>query len=109
MRTLPVLTALPLLVGFGVFEGLWTNRWGWSHEVERATERLAAVPRTIGEWHGHDEILDARQVKQAEMSGYVMRRYVHQRTGAALTVLLVCGRPGPTCVHSPDVCYRGAG
>jgi hypothetical protein len=23
--------------------------------------------------------------------------------------LIVCGRPGPIAVHSPDICYRGAG
>jgi hypothetical protein len=26
-----------------------------------------------------------------------------------MTVLLVCGPPGPIAVHSPEVCYRGAG
>jgi hypothetical protein len=24
-------------------------------------------------------------------------------------ILLICGAPGPTSVHTPDVCYRGAG
>jgi hypothetical protein len=39
----------------------------------------------------------------------VHRRYVHRRTGQAVDLLLVCGRAGPTSVHTPDVCYRGSG
>src|SRR5262249_40391692 len=31
------------------------------------------------------------------------------RSGSSVTVLLVCGRPGPISVHTPDVCYDGAG
>jgi hypothetical protein len=109
MRVLPVLTALPLVLAFGVGEGMWTNRWGWSEEAERAAARLADLPRAVGAWEGHDEKLDPREVAQAKMTGYLLRRFVHRRTGAALTVLLVCGRPGPVAVHTPDVCFPGAG
>src|SRR5262249_47338187 len=43
------------------------------------------------------------------IAGYVYRRYRHARTGDEFTVLLLCGRSGPMSVHTPDVCYRGAG
>lgn len=101
--------ALAFLVSYGIAEGLWTNRWHTSDALDRSVARLDAVPRLIGEWQGVDQKLDPRQVARAEMSGYLMRRYVHAKSGAVVNVLLVCGRPGPTSVHSPDICYAGAG
>src|SRR5262249_8482825 len=31
------------------------------------------------------------------------------RTNSRVQVFLVCGRPGPISVHTPDVCFEGAG
>jgi hypothetical protein len=109
VRTLPLLAALPLIVGYGVVEGLWTNRWHSSGELKRAAARLDTVPLTIGEWQGDVQELEPWQVEKAELEGYLMRRYVHATSGEAVTVLLVCGRPGPISLHTPDVCYRGIG
>jgi hypothetical protein len=108
-RLLPVLSAIPLLLAFGVAEGLWTDRWSLSPHLAQAPERLAQLPPVVGPWHGEDQELDPRQVRQADLRAYLLRRYVHRASGEALTVLLVCGRPGPVAVHSPEVCYRGAG
>jgi hypothetical protein len=108
-RNLRLGTAVILLVAFGVVEGLWTDRWALSGAVEQATDRLGAVPAGVGDWESKDEELDARQIERSGMSGYLMRQYTHRRTGETIQVLLVCGKPGPTCVHTPDVCYRGAG
>jgi hypothetical protein len=108
-QALPALFGLALLMPYGVAEGLWTNRWHVSAGLERATARLAQLPHRVGDWEGRDQELDPRQVARAEMSGYLMRRYTHGPTGAEVSILLVCGRPGPTALHSPDVCYAGAG
>ena len=43
-----------------------------------------------------------------KIDGSLLRRYVNP-DGAALTLLIVCGRPGPISVHTPDICYAGAG
>lgn len=106
-----LLTAVALIafVAYGVAEGLWTNRWFASAALEEATARLKNVPAKIGDWEGTDREIDPRHVAQAEMTGYVNRRYVNRATGADVTVLLVCGKPGPTALHSPEVCYPGAG
>jgi hypothetical protein len=109
MRIPPIVIALPIVVAFGVIEGRWTNRWALSDELEQATARLAGVPRAIGAWDGHDETLDARQVAQAEMSGYLSRHYIDRRNGKVISVLLVCGRPGPTSAHTPDICFPASG
>lgn len=104
-----VLGALVLVVGYGVAEGLWTDRWGLSGELEQASARVSRVPRTFGDWEGRDFELDPDQIRQAQIISYVQRRYVHRQKGTEITVLLVCGRPGPTALHSPNICYEGAG
>jgi hypothetical protein len=106
---LPVLTGIALLAAFGVIEGLWTNRWSPSQEAGQADAQLARVPKIVGEWVGRDQELDPRMVARAEMAGYLLRQYVHRKTGQAITMVLVCGRPGPTAVHTPDICFKGAG
>ena len=37
-----------------------------------------------------------------------MRRY-EAPDGSAVTMMIVCGLPGPTSVHTPEICYAGAG
>jgi hypothetical protein len=39
----------------------------------------------------------------------VSRRYFHAATGKSVTLFLACGRSGPVCTHTPDVCYAGSG
>jgi Protein of unknown function (DUF3485) len=101
--------ALVLIVGFGMAEGMWTNRWSLSEGPEQASAKLAAIPKNVGDWEGQDQELGARQIARAEITGHVMRQYTHKGTGAILQVLLVCGRSGPTALHPPDICYAGAG
>ncbi len=98
-----------LIVAFGVGEGVWTNRWSLMDGPEQASAKLVAVPQIVGDWEGKDQELDPRQIARAEISGYLMRQYTHRATGATMQVLLVCGRPGPTSLHTPDICYAGAG
>jgi hypothetical protein len=98
-----------LLLAYGVAEGLWTDRWGLSPELAQAAGKLDQVPKTVGLWEGQDQELEPRVVRQAELRAHLLRRYTHRQTGETLTVLLVCGRPGPVTVHGPEVCYPGAG
>ena len=108
-RTLPLGTALILLASYGFAENLWTGGGPQRERLQKAVARLRLIPPVIGEWEGKDQELTQRQVARAEMDGYLLRRYVNRRSQAAVTVLLVCGRPGPTALHSPDVCYAGLG
>jgi len=109
VRMLPILAALPLVVAYGLGEGLWTGRWHRDAALDRAVARLENVPMQIGDWQGKADELDAKQAEAGNIDGYLLRRYTHARTGETITVLLVCGRPGPIAVHPPDVCYGGAG
>ncbi len=108
-RVCPLLTVFAVVLSSGALHGVLTNRWGNSGALERATARLADLPMTLGEWDGQAEELDPREVALADVSGYVLRRYVNRRTGAVVSVLFVCGRPGPVAAHVPEICYRGGG
>ena len=109
MRALAFLTALSLICASGVIAGLRTNRWVPSARVQEASDRLAQLPRSIEGWEGTDMPLDDLAVSMADLAGYVHRKYVHKQTGAAVTLLVCCGKAGPICVHTPQVCYTGAG
>jgi len=110
LRTLFLLLAPVLLVASGVGHGVSTQRWNTSAAVEQAVARLQNVPAIVGDWEGEvGEEIDSRQAEIGEIRGSLFRTYTHRRTGEHLTILLVCGRPGPIAVHTPDVCYRGRG
>jgi hypothetical protein len=109
LRILPVVIVLPVVLAYGVAEGLWSDRWQLSPELEQSSQRLASLPKTLGAWESDDVEIDPRIVRRAELRGHLMRRYVQPRTGETITVLAVCGRPGPIAVHTPQVCFGGAG
>jgi hypothetical protein len=109
LRALPLVAVAALLALAGLVQGLWTGRWHTSHALEGALARLDAVPLTVGDWQGRALETDEEQRVQAGAAGCLHRRYEDRRTGEVVSILLVCGRPGPVSVHPPDVCFRGAG
>jgi hypothetical protein len=108
-RVYRLLTVFAVVASAGAVHGLWTNRWAAPAALERGAARMADLPMTLGDWDGQAEALDGRQLAAADVSGHLLRRYVNRRTGAVVSVLLLCGRPGPISVHTPEVCYRGTG
>jgi hypothetical protein len=111
LRAIPVLVgaALALIVGPAILAGNRTGRWRSSGELEIAVSRLDRIPMAIGDWVGRTEAVDARAITTAGFAGSVMRRYENARSGKTISLLIVCGRPGPVSVHTPDICYPGAG
>jgi len=87
-------TALAVVLLSGFAQGVWSGRWRLSHELEEAVARIGGIPAAFGDWEGRAVELDRAQLEQAEAKGHLS---------------LVCGRPGPISVHTPDVCYPGAG
>jgi len=109
MRKTLLVAAVLLVIAFGVWEALWTDRWSLSNEPEKAAAKLASVPLVVGDWVGKDDKLDPRVIVRAEMTGYLLRYYTNRESGKTVEVLLVCGRTGPTSVHPPETCFQGAG
>jgi hypothetical protein len=109
LRLLPWIVAFVLVVGAGVVQGLHTDRWAISPDLAAAAAKLENLPLTFGEWQGSDEEMEASQKELAEIVNYKVRTYRHKVTRAEVKVLIMCGRPGPVSVHTPDICFRGAG
>src|SRR5476651_449981 len=78
-------------------------------QLDDAAARVVLVPKVIGDWQGHDEAGEDRSFEQAGAKGYWMRTYLNQKTKASVLVILMCGRSGKMAVHTPEVCYGGAG
>jgi hypothetical protein len=108
-RPAPILTALVLVLVAGLAHGLVTARWHQSEDLTQALARVPQVPLTIGNWHGRNLEADPEPFAQARAEAYWVRRYEDTNSKAVVTVILMCGRAGPLSVHTPDVCYRGAG
>jgi hypothetical protein len=96
------------LVVCGIVHGYWTDRWAPPVEVGQAAERLDAIPLHLGEWEGEVEEVRPGDAG-AGVAGCIRRRYIHRQTGATISLFLVCGRPGPVSIHTPDVCYGASG
>jgi hypothetical protein len=107
-RMLPWLTALALLLTTGLLHGFWSERWQPSDALQQAVARLDRVPLEIGDWQGKDVEVDPAAFAQAGARGYWARSYTHRQGGTVLAILM-CGRAGRMAVHTPEVCYRGAG
>jgi hypothetical protein len=112
MSRLIALGAILLSVlGSGAMAGLWNGRWGTSQSVQQAVSRLdrARLWPTGPDWDVQEKSLSAREAGIAELDGHISRQYFHRRKGTMISVLLACGRAGPISVHTPEVCYLGAG
>jgi hypothetical protein len=103
-RYLPIPIAVVAVLATGVVHGLWTDRWA---DREAIANRLDQLPMVLGDWHGKPREFDATGL--GPISGCLTRYYVNQKTGAGVTMSLVCGRPGPVAIHTPDVCYVASG
>ena len=108
-RGLPIVVVVALLAVAGVVEGIRTNRWGDSEDVQAAASKLAGVPREVGTWTSTENQIDEKVLRVARASGHVARNYTNTKTGDSLSVLLLCGPTGDIAAHTPDICYAGSG
>ncbi len=108
-RGLPLIAALVVLLLSGLVHGIWTQRWQTSQVLEEACARVAEVPTTAGSWTAVNVETDAEPFQQARAAAWWMRRYSSGTATGPITVILMCGRPNHMSVHTPDICYSGAG
>lgn len=110
IRTIgPVAAGLLLVLATGLVHGLWSNRWGDNADLETAAARLHDIPLDIEGWSGSEQKIDPERLAQAEAAGCLARSYAGDTDEKRLSVVLLCGRFGPLAVHTPEVCYGGAG
>ncbi len=98
------LIALTLLVG--VVSGRMSGRWGPRPDVVSAGKRLKLVPQTIGDWEvKRDSDLEPDVVRMLQCNGSMSRAYQNVKTGDVVSLFVILGPPGPTSVHTPEICY----
>jgi hypothetical protein len=107
-KWLAAVTASVALVASGLVHGFWTDRWRPSPDVAAAAAALDGLPEDVGAWKGKPIELKPGQAGPG-VAGCVQRRYENRRTGGAVILALVCGRPGPVSIHTPDACYGASG
>lgn len=111
-RTIPVLAAGICLALSGIVSGVWTNRWGASAELLEAARRCDELGRecpNVGDWKSQPmEPPSKEALRIAQIAGYASIRYVNS-SGAEVSVLLICGPPRHVSVHTPEICFPGAG
>jgi hypothetical protein len=107
-RWFAALTGSVALIVCGIVHGFWSDRWVPPVETTQAASRLDTLPLEVGDWDG-----EAIEVKAGEagagVAGCIKRRYINRKTGAEVSLFLVCGRPGPVAIHTPEVCYGASG
>lgn len=111
MLRMPALfVGITVVIASGVVQGLWTDRWTLSSEPEASAAKLASLSIDLTDWDSFEgPPLDAREQANAGISGYLIRRFVHRETKSQVQIYLLCGRPGQISVHTPDICFEGAG
>jgi hypothetical protein len=108
-RTIPILIATAVVLFGGAIQGISSHRWTTDTSLAQAAARLDRVALNLGDWKGQALEYNSRDYRRAGIDGALLRRYVDVHTGETVMLLIVCGRPGPISVHTPEVCYAAAG
>jgi hypothetical protein len=108
LRGLAAVVASATLIATGLLHGYWTDRWQKPVEPAEAAARLESIPTTLGDWETQE--LEGRPGSvDPSLAGSLQRHYVNRRTGQKIAIVLVCGRPGPVSIHTPESCYGASG
>ncbi len=108
-RTLLIVAVIAVLLAAAVVEGIRSNRWGASEDLQAAAAKLNRIPTAFGDWKSVENPIDPEILKKAESINAVSRVYENQNDRTRIAVLLLCGRSGPIGAHTPDICYAGLG
>ncbi|MDA7503499.1 EpsI family protein, partial [bacterium] len=108
-NSLLMVLGLTVILGSGVVQGIQGGRWGNSESLMKAAQRLDEIPRQFGDWTSTENEMSLRELQIAEAVGHFTRTFVNSKTGKQISVMILCGKPGPISVHPPTVCFVGAG
>jgi hypothetical protein len=97
--------ALVLTLTGGVVYVRSSQRWHAPATLRAKALQLNAFPREIGAWRAVEDVpIDESALETLECVGYVSRRYLNQETGQNIHFFVTAGPPGPTAVHTPEIC-----
>lgn len=105
---------LALVVVLLLGSGAW--RWIKARQVEDRVQaerlcpiRLADLPLQVGNWTGRDAQLDPIISRNSGATDQLYRRYVDERTGVELEIVILYGPAREMYAHDPQFCYPLAG
>ncbi len=90
----------------GVLYGRYVQRWNAPAELTASAAELAKLPRDIGRWTAVEDLpIEEFALQMLESAGYVHRRYLNRDSGQSIRLVILVGPPGPTAVHTPEICF----
>ncbi|MFT4558431.1 MAG: hypothetical protein ACI92S_003810 [Planctomycetaceae bacterium] len=93
----------------GLVDGRFIDTADSEQKLTRVSQSLEQLPLKCGDWVGTSLDTNPEELKVAEAAGAILRRYTHRLSGNSVTVLVLCGPPGPISVHPPTACYQARG
>jgi hypothetical protein len=109
-NTVALAAALGLTLAGGALAGVLAGRWGPAANLVAAGAGLAEIPAEFGDWRLDAELpLEEGEIEMLRCTGHVSRRYLNRSTGQMVEVFVLVGPPGRISVHTPEICYAGAG
>lgn len=101
-----LIAALVITLTGGAWYGSYAQRWGPPADMVTASTKLDQLPRQFGDWSLAEELpFDESTREMLECAGYVNRRYINRATGEGVNLAIILGPPGPTSVHTPEICF----
>jgi len=81
---------------------------GWQRHVSPASDILAGIPKSVGDWTGADQRLEARVFDILGTRDVLSRAYVNSK-GDRVYFLIVLAQQSPSRTHPPEQCLSGEG
>jgi len=110
-KSLPII-AIAVLAALtfasGMIHGHMSDRWGLPQDMRKEAQKLDKIPDMFGAWtlvEGSKEEFDERVTNILECAGSTVRTYRNGDTNAVVQVAVFVGPPGPTSLHTPEICY----
>lgn len=90
----------------GLVHGELSNRWGADADLSAAAVALDTFPASFGAWRQQsDEPIGDDVLEILQCANHVHRTYINAETAEHVSVAVIVGQPGPTAVHTPEICY----
>ena len=101
-----VAVGIVLTLASGIVYGRLSQRWGPVADLRAAGEHLQTFPTHFGDWDLVEEKpIGETALQMLDCAGYVHRDYIERSTGQTISMFVIVGPPGPTAVHTPEICY----
>jgi len=103
---LGIVLVIGLTLASGIIHGRMSSRWGHSRDLLAMGRKLEEIPNQCGDWQlTSSRKMSAAAVNELQCAGHIVREYTNQETGSKVDVAIVLGPPGPTSVHTAEICY----